>query len=211
MKTVLVHGLGQNSESWFEVKKDLSTKEIVVPDLFSLIKGDAASYSTMFKNFSKYLDALDDDLNLLGLSLGGLLCLDYAKYHQTKVKKMILIGIPYKIPRLLFTLQGLMFRKIKNEVFVELGTDKKSFLALVASMKDIDITKDLDHIDCPVLLACGSKDSANKKSLGKFHQAIKGSKVMIIDGSGHEVNFDRPAELAKIINEFFDIHGPSKK
>ena len=46
-------------------------------------------------------------LNLVGLSLGGLLALNYAVQHPAQINSLVLIGTPYEIPKRLLKLQKL--------------------------------------------------------------------------------------------------------
>ena len=70
-------------------------------------------------------------------------------------------------------------------------------------MGSLDIRKDLNKISCPVLILCGEKDSANRKSALKLHEQIKDSQFKLIQNAGHEVNTDNPEELAKVIIPFW--------
>lgn len=203
MVNVLVHGLGQDEASWEEVKKNFTEVDFQTPNLFKLLDGRKADFNDLYAAFKDYLNSFGDKLNLCGLSLGGLLALYYAKEHSERINSLILIGVPHKIPKFLFMLQGLAFRRIKDEIFEALGTDKKSFIGLTKSMTSLDIMRDVEKVTCPTVLCCGENDKANIKSLKPLHAAIKGSSITIIKNSGHEVNFDNPAELAGIINSLW--------
>ena len=203
MVNVLVHGLGQDEASWEEVKKNFTEVDFQTPNLFKLLDGRKADFNDLYAAFKDYLNSFGGKLNQCGLSLGGLLGLYYAKEHSERINSLILIGVPHKIPKFLFMLQGLAFRMIKDEIFEALGTDKKSFIGLTKSMTSLDIMRDVEKVTCPTVLCCGENDKANIKSLKPLHAAIKGSSITIIKNSGHEVNFDNPAELAGIINSLW--------
>ncbi len=81
MKTILIHGLGQSSKDWDIVRNKLEEKGIstAAPDLFSLAKGRELSYAALYQTFSEVCGSCEERLNLCGLSLGGLLALNYAK------------------------------------------------------------------------------------------------------------------------------------
>ena len=59
-------------------------------------------------------------------------------------------------------------------------------------------------LDCPTLILCGAKDKTNMESAKRFHEAMKNSKLVIVEDSGHEVNKDNPNELTKILWEFWN-------
>lgn len=207
MYNVLVHGLGQDETSWDEVKKALNDFDFETPSLYKLLKGKKADYINLYAAFKDYLNGFDGKLNLCGLSLGGILALNYAKEYPQKLNSLILIGTPHKIPKFLFMLQGLAFRMVKKEAFEELGTDKKSFIGLVKSMSSLDIMKGAEKVCCPTTLCCGESDKANINSLEPLHAAIKGSVVTLIKDSGHEVNIDNPSGLAELINSLWFAGG----
>lgn len=61
-----------------------------------------------------------------------------------------------------------------------MGCVKKHFIALVGSMANLDIAKDLDKIECSTLILCGAKDSQNMNSGKLLNQNINNSKFKII-------------------------------
>ena len=202
MAFILVHGLGQDSTSWNDVKKHLNIA-VNTLDLFELLKGKESTYQDLYDSFCDYLDHFDEKLCICGLSLGGILALDYAKHHPDKVSSLILIGVPYRIPKLLYMIQGIMFHLMPKDSFKELGVSKKDFIKLVNSMAKLNIKDEVDKIKCQTLLVCGGNDNTNKKSLKPLHELIKNSTVTIIEGAGHAVNEDKPLELAKIISSLW--------
>lgn len=86
MKNIFIHGLGQSSKAWDTVKNELETKGIssIVPDLFELAKGKELDYTTVYQTFNKLCESYQDKLNLCGLSLGGLVALNYAIQYPKK-------------------------------------------------------------------------------------------------------------------------------
>ena len=107
MKNILIHGLGQNETSWniVEIELNLHNIKIEKPNLYSMLKDTRINYSILYKKFADYCNSFSEKLNLCGLSLGGILALDYSKEFPEKVNSLILIGTPYKIPKFLFKLQ----------------------------------------------------------------------------------------------------------
>ena len=72
MKTILLHGLGQTPSSWDSTIQFLEQQsEIIVPDLFSFIKGNPVKYESLYSAFAEYCIHFHEPLNLCGLSLGG--------------------------------------------------------------------------------------------------------------------------------------------
>ncbi|MDE6148993.1 MAG: alpha/beta hydrolase [Ruminococcus sp.] len=205
MKNILIHGLGQNNESWNKTKKYLSENKIDVecPNLFEIDTQNEMSYVNLYKSFSNYCNKQKEKLNLCGLSLGGILALEYAKEYPDKVNSIVLVGTPYKIPKILFKAQNIIFKFMPKKSFQKIGISKKKFCCLVNSMCNIEISKNLDTILCKSLILCGIKDNINMDSAKLLNANIKGSKLLLIDDSSHEVNIDNPKELANIICDFW--------
>lgn len=208
MKNILIHGLGQNGKDWSIVIKELARKEIfpIAPDLFELSKGQALEYNTLYHSFDRQCASYEDKLNLCGLSLGGLLALDYALKHPQSINSLILIGVPFEMPKVLLGLQNLLFHLMPETAFKDLGVAKKDFIRLSASVAKLDFMKSSALLTCPTLILCGANDKANLKSARHFHETIKNSEFVIIKDAGHEVNIDKPIELADVLGAFWKKH-----
>ena len=111
MKKILVHGSGHKATSWkktIEYMKD--NKDILCPNLSSILNGKDASYTNLYSAFTEYCNEINGKINLCGLSLGGILALNYALDFPEKVQSLILIGTPYKVPKIMFSIQNIIFR-----------------------------------------------------------------------------------------------------
>ncbi|MCY3027761.1 alpha/beta hydrolase [Aerococcus sp. JJEM-2022a] len=205
MKNILIHGLGQDHTSWDQVKGYLDEENLAVqcPNLYELLKIDSYTYQNLYQNFERQVNNYPGKVNLCGLSLGGLLALDYAKNYPEKVNSLILIGVPYKIPKLLMTIQSMVFKLMPESNFKQLGLAKEEFISLLASTKGLSIATHIEKITCKTLLICGEKDRFNRKSSERFHTGIKNSELRLVKNSGHEVNVDNPKALANLIAEFW--------
>ena len=205
MKNILIHGLGQNSKDWDTIKNELETRGIspIVPDLFDLTKGRELDYPTVYQAFSELCESYKDKLNLCGLSLGGLLALNYAIQYPRKINSLVLIGTPFEIPKGLLKFQNIVFRFMPKAAFQNMGVSKKDFIRLSNSMTNLNFMELVATLGCPALILCGAKDKTNMESAKRFHEAMKNSKLVIVDDSGHEVNKDNPTELVSILQDFW--------
>ncbi len=205
MKNILVHGLGQNNNSWNEVNYYLDKKEIetICPDLFKIVKNDSVDYKNMYEAFSKFCNNQNQKLNLCGLSLGGILALEYAKEYPQNVNSIILIGTPYEIPKIFFKVQSLIFHIMPKKIYNKMGCSKRNFINLVNSMANIEIKKGLENIKCKCLILCGDKDNINIKDSTLLNKSIINSEFKIINNSSHEVNIKNPKELSNFIYDFW--------
>ena len=206
MKTILIHGSGHKSTSWDEtilyMKDD---KDILCPNLASILNGKEANYMNLYSSFVEYCNNIDGQINLCGLSLGGILALNYAIDFPDKVKKLVLIGTPYKVPRVMFGIQNVIFKLIPKSIFENMAFNKKDTFVLGQSMKKLDFTNKVQNIKCSTLIICGKKDSANIKSAYYLSENIKNAQLQIIENTGHIVNEENPKILAKILEEYYEF------
>ena len=201
---ILIHGLGHKATSWNKTISYMTNNEaIVCPNLSSILEGKEASYENLYSSFVKYCNEIDGQIHLCGLSLGGVLALNFALDFPQKVKTLVLIGTPYKIPKAAFRFQNIIFRFFPKSVYETMAFDKKDTFALINTMKDLDFSNGVKNIECPALILCGKEDSANIKSAHYLSQNIKSAELKIIENTGHVVNEENPKALAEILNKFY--------
>lgn len=204
MKYLYLHGLGQNADSWNKVT--VATEVLdhsICLDLAEMVKGKAATYSTLYSAFSEMCDAEKEDLIFCGLSLGGVLALNYAIDYPQKVKALVLIAAQYKMPARLLKVQNALFRFMPQSMFQQTGFGKPDFISLCSTMAELDFSASLNQVSCPVLVVCGEKDNANKKASIELADSLKYSQFKEIPETGHEVNLESPEKLASLLREFY--------
>ena len=207
MKKILIHGSGHKAASWNETISHMeNSDDILCPNLVSILEGKEASYVNLYSSFIEYCGKIDGPVHLCGISLGGILALDYALDFPEKTKTLILIGTPYKVPKAAFAFQNMIFRFLPKSVFENMAFDKKDTFALGNSMKSLDFSSRVQNIKCPTLIICGKKDNANMKSAYYLAQNIKNAELKIIENVGHVVNEEAPEALAKILDEYYCLY-----
>ncbi len=201
---IFVHGSGHKATSWEKTISYMTNNEdIVCPNLSSILEGKEASYENLYSSFVKYCNEFDGQIHLCGLSLGGILALNFALDFPQKVKTLVLIGTPYKVPKVAFSFQNIIFRFLPKSIFETMAFDKKNTFALGDTMKNLDFSDRVKNIKCPTLILCGKKDSANMKSADYLSQSIRSAELKIIENTGHVVNEENPKALADISNEYY--------
>ncbi len=205
MVNILVHGLGQTEKSWDKIIEELDKSNIKAenPNLFELAKNYEINYENLYRTFCDYCNSFKEKLNLCGLSLGGLLSIDYAIEYPEKVNSIIIIGTPYEIPKKMLKLQNFIFKFMPKSTFENMGIKKNDFINLTNSMAYLDIKSKVDDIKCKALILCGEKDNVNMESAKQLNRNIKDSKLKIIKNAGHEANTESPKELASAISEYW--------
>ena len=210
MAKILIHGSGHKAASWNETISHMENKynkeDLLCPNLSLILNGKEASYSNLYSSFIEYCGKIDGPIHLCGISLGGILALNYALDFPEKTKTLILIGTPYKVPKAAFAFQNMIFRFLPKSVFENMAFDKKDTFALGNSMKSLDFSSRVQNIKCPTLIICGKKDNANMKSAYYLAQNIKNAELKIIENVGHVVNEEAPEVLAKILDEYYCLY-----
>ena len=206
MINILVHGSGHKATSWNETISYMkSDKEILCPDLSSILNGKVASYSNLYNSFAEYCNNVDGQINLCGLSLGGILALNYAIDFPDKVNTLVLIGTPHKVPKVMFGVQRVVSSLLPKLVFKNMAFNKKDNSALGNSMRNLDFSSRVKSVKCSTLIICGKKDGANIKSAHFLAENIKTAKLAIMEDVGHVVNEESPKDLAKELNDFYHL------
>ena len=206
-KTILIHGSGHRAASWKETVSYLDNREdILCPELSSLLGEKEASYSNLYASFEDYCAQAGGLVHLCGLSLGGILALNYALDFPDKVKTLVLIGTPHRVPKASFALQNVVFRFLPQSTFTAMAFDKKNTFALGNSMRNLDFSGRVGSIRCPTLILCGEKDRANLQSARFLSQNIQGAELQIIGNTGQVVNEENPKGLAERLKQFYAAH-----
>ena len=206
-KTILIHGSGHKADSWEKTISYLDHREgVLCPELSAILNGREASFPNLRAAFAQYCAQTSGPVHLCGLSLGGILALDYALEYPENVKTLVLIGTPHRVPKVAFALQNVVFRLLPKSAFAPMASDKKATFTLGTSMKDLDFSGRLGELRCPTLILCGEKDGANLKSARFLAGHIPGAELQIIENTGHVVNEENPKALAERLNEFYAVH-----
>jgi len=205
MSHIFIHGLGQKGKSWNETTSYMKNGEtILCPNIFSILNGKEVNYSNLYTSFIEYCNNINGEINLCGLSLGGILALNYAIDFPEKVNSLVLIGTPYKVPPIIFGIQMIVFKFLPKSVFNKIGLNKKDFFKLGNSMRKLDFSKNLHKIVCSTLIICGKKDNMNIKSAYYLLKNINNANIKIIENTGHVINEDNPKVLAQELEEYYN-------
>lgn len=204
MKQIYLHGLGQNPDSWSKVIEQLEDAEhSMCPDLSELVQGQDTTYQNLYAAFSAMCDEIEEDICLCGLSLGGVLALNYAIEHPEKIKGLVLIATQYKMPKKLLRVQNAIFRFIPKSMFQQTGFGKLDFLKLCNTMMELDFSDSIYKVSCPALVIYGEKDRANKNASIELANMLINAELQVFNGVGHEINIEAPDKLEETLRVFF--------
>lgn len=204
MKQIYLHGLGQNPDSWSKVIEQFETAEhSMCPDLSELVQGQDTTYQNLYAAFSAMCDEIEEDICLCGLSLGGVLALNYAIEHPEKIKGLVLIATQYKMPKKLLRVQNAIFRFMPKSMFQQTGFGKSDFLKLCNTMMELDFSDSIYNVSCPTLVIYGEKDRANKNASIELANMLIDAELQVFNGVGHEINIEAPDKLEETLRVFF--------
>ena len=205
MRQVYIHGLGQIPASWEKTISNLKIdKQSICQNLSEIVKGEEVNYQNLYKAFTNFCNQIPGPIDLCGLSLGGVLALNYAIDYPEKVHSLVLIAAQYKMPKKLLQFQNIMFRFMPKSMFQQMGFTKVEFIELCKTMMTLDFSKSLEKVSCPVLVVCGEKDGANKKASVELAAILRNAELQVVNGSGHEINVEAPEKLADILGVFYE-------
>ena len=205
MKAIFLHGLGQDSSAWKQTLDKIDImEEALCPDLSTWLVHKQPCYLSLYRELERQCAQLSKRIDLCGISLGGILAMQYAIEHTEQVRSLVLIATQYTMPKGLLKLQNILFHFMPSVAFTGMGFSKKDFIRLCKSMIDLDFRDSFARLTCPILIVCGEKDRANKKASIQLQAQIPHAKLVIIADAGHEVNVDAPMELGKAIKDFYE-------
>lgn len=204
MRRILLHGLGQTASSWQETVRGMEERESVLcPELFGLLRGGGCTYANLYDAFSAYCAGFSEPVAICGLSLGGVLALQYGLEHPERVQSVALIGTQYVMPKRLLKFQNAVFRVMPAGAFQSMGLGKKDVIQLCGSMTGLDFRQNLKRLECPALVICGERDRANRRAAKELKERIPHAALIVIKHAGHEVNVDAPEVLGQTLDAFF--------
>ena len=205
MKYLYLHGLGQKPDSWNRVIKGTKVSESSINlSLAEMLEGKSATYKELYSAFSSECGKENGGIVLCGLSLGAVLALNYAIEHPDKVKALVLIAAQYKMPEKILKVQNMLFHLMPNSAFNKMGFKKADVISLCGTMAELDFRDSLHKVSCPVLIVCGEKDNANKKTSKELCHYLNNSCFHELMKTGHEANLEAPEELAIVLQKFYD-------
>ncbi|WP_288226804.1 alpha/beta fold hydrolase [uncultured Enterococcus sp.] len=206
MKLILLHGLGQTTESWREVVAGIGLSEVTVYSLFdTLVPNERVTLERLNQKLKGYLKGNSEPYLLGGLSLGGVMTLRHGMDGDPLLRGIIVAAGQFEAPnKALMALQNSVFRILPPSLLKKSGMDlsKKQLLELMADMAKLDLRGSLRLIEVPTLLLCGTKDRVNLPATKELAELLPQAKIRILPKGKHELNVTSPAIVAAEVNAF---------
>lgn len=225
---VFIHGSGSDHTCWAHQYSKLHKKfNIVAVDLpghgSSAGKGenDVEQYCLWIK---KLLDILRlKNPVLIGHSLGAAMAMKFALLYPEDIAGIVPVGGGIKMPVNPDLLAGLKINPaLAIEMMCKFSLAKENRPKFLDPLKEsmakanidvlygdlsacdkLDLTTDLSKINTPAQVICGAEDKMTPADLSRAIAAgIHGAKLCLIEGAGHMVMLEKPAEFNMAVGEF---------
>jgi len=168
-------------------------------------------YESMTDEAEAVLERVGGPAHLVGWSDGGIIALLLAKRRPDLVSKMVLIGAN-------FHFEGVITAEMSPESdaakqihadYVARSPDgadhfdivmQKAF-TLFATEPTMTVD-DLRDIAAPTLVLVGDDDMIDLRHTRELYEALPDAQLAVVPGTSHAVPFEKPAETARLIEEF---------
>jgi len=237
---VLIHSLGTDLRLWDDLIPRLdATLRLIRFDLRGHgLSADPAGELTLV-DFSADLAALLDHLEIdkaviLGISIGGLIALDFALRNQARVSSLILvdtaarIGTPELWQTRMDTLRAhgmphladsILARWFASDFATRCPTQFQGlrtlftrnsvagYTAACAALRDADLRAEVPQIMVPALVLCGAQDTATPPDVVQgLAQSLPNAHFAVLPGAGHTPPIEQPQVMADQLHAFLRAH-----
>lgn len=229
---VCLHGWGTDSTNFNSLAEKLKNKyTFLIPDLpgFGATQEPPKAWGVdEYANFvASWLAKIGqkDVHGLIGHSNGGAIAIALVGDKKLSSKKLILIassGIRdiYKLRRTILSSGAKVAKlplkllpkdtqhRLKRRAYEAIGSDYMLLPELDLSFRRL-ISKDMQatatKIKSPTLLIYGSADNSTPLKYGQlFNDAIKGSRLEVVDGGGHFLHQQNVDAVAELVGDFLE-------
>lgn len=224
---VLVHGAGGSHQHWLHQVNALRQVNTYALDLpghgrsGTEGRGSIGEYGDLVVAF---LDALDIETALLGgHSMGGAIALDLALRYPARVNGLVLVCTGARLRVSPLILDGIRrdFQAAVNLIgrfaygpdvppdVVRLGqaqmarTPPEVLYHDFAACDAFDVIARLEEIHCPTQVISATADQLTPLKYGTYLQEhIADARLAVIEGAGHMVMLERPAQVNQAVQNF---------
>ena len=222
------HGSGGGHHHWvYQSKKLPKNINPIAVDL----PGHGRSEGLPYDKIDAYRDWLHRFSEAIGLtkfvvaghSMGGAVAMTYALTYPEYTAGLILVGtgaklrvlpafleelrrghIPEELPNYLYS-PGAPEELVKRGKEEVEKTDPSIFLADLSACDNFNIMDELERIEQPALIICGSEDQLTPVKYSRLlEEKIFRGKLEIIEGAGHMVILEKPDEVNRAITNFIE-------
>jgi pimeloyl-ACP methyl ester carboxylesterase len=232
---ILIHGLGESIEGWtFQYDEFSKHFRVVSLDLRGFGMSDVPESVSIY-DFTEDVRNLMDWLgikaaNLLGLSMGGAVCLAFFDRYPEMVKSLILANTLHKLPEEAKPLFEERLRLLERASMVEIAefiaklsiyqeredlrdmvrtilrrNDKEFYKRVTIEISRINFEDLLPKINVPTLIIVAEKDVTTPPVMGKeMARLIPNSEIRVVRNAAHLAKLENPEEFNRYVLEFLE-------
>lgn len=237
---VFINSLGSDLRIWEGVVKRLPDRTLVRYDKrgHGLSDCPPGPYSVRdhAEDLRSLLDALAiEEAILVGISVGGMIALDFASRHSERTRGLVVCDSGPKIATSEFwearvasireqgmeaAAEGIVARwfsagfaedrpaDLRGYYNMLSRTPEEGYTSTCAAIGRADLRGILGQIDLPSLVLCGSEDVSTPPEMSlELSRALPKARFELIEGAGHLPCVERPEHLAATIGEFVRENG----
>jgi len=174
-------------------------------------------YESMTDEAEAVLDHIGGPAHLVGWSDGGIVALLLAKRRPDLVSKMVLIGANFHFSGVLtaeMSPESEAAKQIHEEYVARSPDGADHFDVVMQKAFTLFATEptmtadDLRDIAAPTLVLVGDDDMIDLRHTCELYEALSDAQLAVVPGTSHGVPFEKPAETARLIEEFLAATGP---
>jgi len=214
---VLLHGLSASSIWWRRNIGALATRHrVYAVDLPGFGRSRPKRRFTLdgaVDALVAWMDAMClPSANFCGHSMGGHLCIRLASAHPNRVRRLVLAdasGLPFNTGILPLAWRSVRsgsqgyFSFTPTVVATALQAGPLVLYGALRGLLADDVRHDLARISAPTLIVWGQRDVLVPPEYGKeIAAAVSDSRLVILQGAGHNVMYERPAEFNRLVIDF---------
>jgi pimeloyl-ACP methyl ester carboxylesterase len=229
---VFIHGSGSDHSAWSHpyarLYKYYNILAIDLPGHGRSGGGGEADVEDYCLWVKKLLDILDlKDTMLIGHSLGAAITLRFVLNYPQEIAGIVLVGGGVKMPVNPFFLEFMKTNppEVPAEVIdlickYSLAKENRSKFSAplkkslsqssvevlygdLSACNNLDLTQELGEISIPALVICGAEDKMTPPECSRqLAASISGATLEIVEGVGHMVMLERPAEFNMSLDKF---------
>ncbi len=214
---LILHGWRSSSDRWGKMCELLAENgiKVIIPDLPGFGQSQEPekpwsldNYVEFVYEFSNIVPELKKGFYLLGHSFGGSLAVKFTIKYNQKVEKLFLVSasclrkitlkkkVLYKISKVVKLFSFLPYYDLFRKAFYKFIFRKSDYPYVEGIMKETylkvisdDLSHKLSFIKVPTIIVWGDKDNLTPVENAYFiNKKIENSKLVIIEGAGHNLN-----------------------
>ncbi|HVA82843.1 MAG TPA: alpha/beta hydrolase [Candidatus Aquilonibacter sp.] len=212
-KLIFLHGLGGTTKAWAKLMKFIPPEfDVSLIDLLGHGKSDAPpgidyKISDQVQALTEFIaDQNNRESCIIGHSYGGWVAAYYASYPYTASSFVLAdsAGLEEEEEALTKMPDGHNSKEDFLKELMEYGNKENVMRSILEASRKEELTdKILSGISKPTLIIWGNEDRRVDVDYASiFSRKIKGSKIEIIEGAGHNPHYTHPEIFAKLVVDF---------